>query len=323
MTQLLWQCDTCIMPKAGPAVRKGPEMRAETSFPDRHVPRQSEMKAGPEDEKLPRKMRVETLRDRHIRGNQGHWSSAAGAPWRPEPREHASDTAPPGCVHGAAPNVTGRIVTGAPAAGGLRLAPRHDGGRRIRPTGRPCGRAGPAPGSARGRAVSRVRRPPGPPRPQAVRCMPAPRRREDASVPGPSSGRRPSGYRGDTVAVLRGPPWCNKIHNRNRRAPCGHGLGCCVECCPAETPRHGRRAAGSAGRRWRGQAQRDRDERAGFAAMFGERVMTWAVSTDRRRLGDMLTRADVCHFHADRANAERCGGGARGRPRSGPARETH
>ena len=54
-----------------------------------------------------------------------------------------------------------------------------------------------------------------------------------------------------------------------------------------------------------------------------ERVMTWAVSTDRRRLGDMLTRADVCHFHADRANAERCGGGARGRPRSGPARETH
>ena len=38
-----------------------------------------------------------------------------------------------------------------------------------------------------------------------------------------------------------------------------------------------------------------------------------------RRPGELLTRGDVCHVHADRAAAERCGvllGGAR----AGPAR---
>ena len=35
--------------------------------------------------------------------------------------------------------------------------------------------------------------------------------------------------------------------------------------------------------------------------------MTWGVSTARRRPGELLTRGDVCHMHADRAAAERCG----------------
>ena len=35
--------------------------------------------------------------------------------------------------------------------------------------------------------------------------------------------------------------------------------------------------------------------------------MTWVVSTDRRRPGELLTRADVCHLHANRDGAERCG----------------
>ena len=42
--------------------------------------------------------------------------------------------------------------------------------------------------------------------------------------------------------------------------------------------------------------------------------MTWAVSPVRRRPGDLLTRADVCHLHADRAAAERCGAGLGGAP---------
>ena len=36
-------------------------------------------------------------------------------------------------------------------------------------------------------------------------------------------------------------------------------------------------------------------------------VTIWAVSPERRRPGDLLTRADVCHLHEDRESAERCG----------------
>ena len=42
--------------------------------------------------------------------------------------------------------------------------------------------------------------------------------------------------------------------------------------------------------------------------------MTWAVSPARRRPGDQLTRSDVCHVHADRAAAERCGAALGGTP---------
>lgn len=35
--------------------------------------------------------------------------------------------------------------------------------------------------------------------------------------------------------------------------------------------------------------------------------MTWAVSPELRRPGDLLTRGDVCHLHEDRGEAERCG----------------
>ena len=35
--------------------------------------------------------------------------------------------------------------------------------------------------------------------------------------------------------------------------------------------------------------------------------MAWAVSTQLLRPGDMVTRGDVCHLHADRADAEQCG----------------
>ena len=52
---------------------------------------------------------------------------------------------------------------------------------------------------------------------------------------------------------------------------------------------------------------------------------TWGCCLATRRLGELLTRGDVCHVHADRAAAERCGvllGGARpsgsGSMRSGP-----
>ena len=41
---------------------------------------------------------------------------------------------------------------------------------------------------------------------------------------------------------------------------------------------------------------------------------TWTVSTDRRRPGDMLTRGDVCHLHANRDAAERCGAVLGGAP---------
>ena len=40
----------------------------------------------------------------------------------------------------------------------------------------------------------------------------------------------------------------------------------------------------------------------------------WAISPTRRRLGDLLTRADVCHLHEDRAGAERCGTALGGSP---------
>ena len=35
--------------------------------------------------------------------------------------------------------------------------------------------------------------------------------------------------------------------------------------------------------------------------------MTWAISPARRRPGELLTRADVCHFHDTRDGAELCG----------------
>ena len=35
--------------------------------------------------------------------------------------------------------------------------------------------------------------------------------------------------------------------------------------------------------------------------------MTWAISSVRRRPGELLTRGDVCHLHASRAAAEQCG----------------
>lgn len=36
-------------------------------------------------------------------------------------------------------------------------------------------------------------------------------------------------------------------------------------------------------------------------------TVTWAISRTECRLGDLLTRGDVCHLHADRGDAERCG----------------
>ena len=33
----------------------------------------------------------------------------------------------------------------------------------------------------------------------------------------------------------------------------------------------------------------------------------WAVSPSPRRPGELLTRSDVCHLHADRSSAEACG----------------
>ena len=41
--------------------------------------------------------------------------------------------------------------------------------------------------------------------------------------------------------------------------------------------------------------------------MNSQPLTMWAVPPQRRRPGDLLTRADVCHLHADRADAERCG----------------
>ena len=35
--------------------------------------------------------------------------------------------------------------------------------------------------------------------------------------------------------------------------------------------------------------------------------MTWAISPDRRRPGELLTRGDVCHLHGSREEAEQCG----------------
>ena len=36
-------------------------------------------------------------------------------------------------------------------------------------------------------------------------------------------------------------------------------------------------------------------------------TVTWGISTTECRLGDLLTRGDVCHLHAERGDAERCG----------------
>ena len=46
---------------------------------------------------------------------------------------------------------------------------------------------------------------------------------------------------------------------------------------------------------------------SGCRFMTSHDLTTWAVSTQRRRPGDLLTRADVCHLHEDRVDAERCG----------------
>ncbi len=35
-------------------------------------------------------------------------------------------------------------------------------------------------------------------------------------------------------------------------------------------------------------------------------LLIWAISRERRRPGDMLTRADVCHLHDSRDEAEQC-----------------
>ena len=50
-------------------------------------------------------------------------------------------------------------------------------------------------------------------------------------------------------------------------------------------------------------------------------VMSWGVSTARRRPGDLLTRGDVCHVHGTRAAAERCGAALGGAPDPGPVRD--
>ena len=42
--------------------------------------------------------------------------------------------------------------------------------------------------------------------------------------------------------------------------------------------------------------------------------MTWAISPIRRRPGELLTRGDVCHLHADRDEAEQCGAEQGGAP---------
>ena len=47
---------------------------------------------------------------------------------------------------------------------------------------------------------------------------------------------------------------------------------------------------------------------------------TWGCCPAPRRPGELLTRGDVCHVHADRAAAERCGVATRRRARAGPAR---
>lgn len=42
--------------------------------------------------------------------------------------------------------------------------------------------------------------------------------------------------------------------------------------------------------------------------------MTWAISPELCRPGDLLTRADVCHFHDSREEAEQCGADHDGAP---------
>lgn len=41
-----------------------------------------------------------------------------------------------------------------------------------------------------------------------------------------------------------------------------------------------------------------------MAALTGK---LWAVSPSPRRVGELLTRSDVCHLHTDRSSAEACG----------------
>ena len=47
---------------------------------------------------------------------------------------------------------------------------------------------------------------------------------------------------------------------------------------------------------------------------------TWGCCPAPRRRGELLTRGDVCHAHADRAEAERCGVLLGGRARAGLVR---
>ena len=42
--------------------------------------------------------------------------------------------------------------------------------------------------------------------------------------------------------------------------------------------------------------------------------MTRAISPELCRPGDLLTRADVCHFHESQDEAEQCGAGHDGSP---------
>ena len=47
--------------------------------------------------------------------------------------------------------------------------------------------------------------------------------------------------------------------------------------------------------------------RRGGSADELEAGAAWGCCPEPRRLGELLTRGDICHVHADRAGAERCG----------------
>ena len=57
-----------------------------------------------------------------------------------------------------------------------------------------------------------------------------------------------------------------------------------------------------------------------FPAGAHPRRAAWGCRPSPRRPGELLTRGDVCHVHADRAAAERCGVLLARRARAGPAR---
>lgn len=45
----------------------------------------------------------------------------------------------------------------------------------------------------------------------------------------------------------------------------------------------------------------------GWRGSGGVEMVTWAISRDALRPGVLVTAGDVCHMHAERAAAERCG----------------